>query len=129
MKVVFISHPISGDVLTNLIEVENIVRDINLMEPNVVPCAPYYVDCVALDDDLPEERKRGINNSVELIKRGLYDEIRLYGHSGITDGMMREVMAAKSVKITIVAMTAETQEALFELECNLPDNTVIFSEV
>ena len=79
MKVAYIAHPISGDPEGNIAKILDIVRSINLLEPDVVPFAPYIVDCQALDDQNPEERERGIQNDIALFRKGFIDEVRLYG--------------------------------------------------
>lgn len=90
MLIAYIAHPIRGDVEKNLESIRRIVRRINLMEPDVVPFAPYYLDCHALDDNVPEERARGIRNDREFFDRKLIDELRCYGPE-ITVGMQHEI--------------------------------------
>ena len=112
MKIAFIAHPIGCDVENNLKRICEIVRLVNLTEPNTVPFVPYYADCVALNDATPEERERGIANDKELFFReGLIDEVRLYGDKGITRGMAAEIKLAWHMGITVTCMTPETQEA------------------
>ena len=62
MKIVYIAHPIGGDVENNLEKVRQIVRKLNLERQDIVPFAPYWLDCHALDDNNPQERERGIKN-------------------------------------------------------------------
>lgn len=107
MKVAYIAHPIGGNVKHNLEMVRKIVRFINLDEPETVPFAPYWLDCHALDDNVPVERLRGIKNDIELLKRGFIDEIRLYGNR-ISNGMWAEINLGKKLGIPIVPMTTET---------------------
>jgi hypothetical protein len=107
MKVVYICHAISGDVQGNLEKIKNIVREINLTEEDVVPFAPYWLDCHALDDSIPEERERGIKNDHELFNRGFIDELWLYGDK-ISAGMWAEIRLAQSKKIKVVCKTPET---------------------
>lgn len=107
MKVAYIAHPISGDIKKNLERIKEIARKINLKEPDTVPFAPYYLDCIALDDDNPFERRRGIMNDTELLKRGFIDEVRLYG-SKISNGMLAEIQLAQSLGIEITPMTNGT---------------------
>lgn len=90
MKVVYISHAISGDIQYNLREIRQIVRRINLEMPNIIPVVPYYCDVVSLDDNVTLERKRGIDNCLEVIKRLNFDEIWLTGNS-VTPGMNEEI--------------------------------------
>ncbi len=107
MKIAYIAHPVGGDVKNNLSKVREIVREINLKEPEVVPFAPYYLDCFALNDDIPEERARGIKNDSFLINKGFIDELRLYGYR-ISDGMAAEVELAHKLGITVRPMTNGT---------------------
>lgn len=111
MRIVYIAHPISGDIKGNLEKIMNIVRQINLEEPEVLPFAHYWLDCHALDDDNPEERKRGIKNDIELMTRGFIDEVRLYGDK-ISSGMRDEVILAEKLGIPVIPMTDETRSQL-----------------
>lgn len=88
-RICYIAHPISGDVAANLADLRRIVRKINLEYPDVIPFCPYYVDIVSLDDSVPAERERGIQNDTELIQRGFIDEIWLTGDK-ISTGMKNE---------------------------------------
>jgi hypothetical protein len=107
MKIVYIAHPLSGDLQGNLKKVSKIIRDINLTDPNVVPFAHYFVDCYALDDDDPFERERGIKNDTVLLKAGFIDEMWLYGNQ-ISNGMRNEIKLAKELNIPVFPMTTET---------------------
>ena len=108
MKVAYIAHPISGDIEGNLRRIEQIGRQINLEEPEVVPFAHYFFDCYALDDDIPEERERGIKNDVALMRKGFIDEVRLYGNR-ISVGMSHEVDLAIELGIEVKPMTEATK--------------------
>ena len=107
METVYIAHPISGDVEGNIKKVIDIIRDINLKEPDVHPIAPYIVDLYALRDDIPEERERGFKNTLNILKLGFISEIRLYGDR-ISSGMQREVEVAKQYGINISPMSDGT---------------------
>lgn len=114
MKVVYIAHPIGGD-LVNLYKIRSIGRKINLEEPNVVPFAPYFFDCHSLDDNVPEERQRGIKNNVALLKKGFVDEVRLYGKR-ISEGMRQEIDLAFKLGIDVIPMTKQTKIAFKKYE-------------
>lgn len=114
MKIAYLAHPIGGDVDGNIKKLLQIIKEINLNEPDVVPFAPYIPDCLALDDNIPEERMRGIKNDVELFKKTQIDEVRLYGNK-ISMGMLEEVKLAKKLGINVRPMTDETFEGLKEL--------------
>lgn len=109
MKTAYIAHPISGDVKGNLEKVAQIAREINLNEPDVIPFAPYFLDCHALDDSNPEERKRGIKNDNYFLQNGFIDELRLYGDK-VSSGMIDEINIALIEQIEIVPMTKATKE-------------------
>lgn len=112
MKIVYIAHPIGGDVEGNLKKILAIVRQINLTEPDVVPFVPYFVDCHALNDGVPEERDRGIKNDREFFIRRVFDELRLYGDR-ISPGMSAEIDLAKEFGIAVVPMTEEIADKYY----------------
>ena len=114
MKVVFIGHPIGGDVKANLEKIIKIGRKINLEESDTVPFAPYFFDCYCLEDSVPQERARGIENDVALFRKGVIDELRLYGDR-ISKGMISEIYLAQELNISIVPMTEETKKEYEEL--------------
>lgn len=105
--VAYVAHKISGDVKGNIKKILLIVREINLTEPDVIPFVPYLSDVMALNDDNPAERERGLENDFHLIKSGVVDEIRLYG-PGISKGMAQEIIAGFSADVRIRAMTEGT---------------------
>ena len=107
MKIVYIAHPLSGDLTGNLEKVRKIIRLINLNEPDIVPFAHYFVDCYALDDTFKEERERGIKNDMALLKAGFIDELWLYGDR-ISNGMRAEIELAKKLGILVKPQTKET---------------------
>ena len=109
MKIVFIAHPISGDVKGNLKEIIDIVRYINITYPDVVPFAPYWVDCHALNDDIPEERQRGIKNDTEYFNRKAFDELWVCGDI-ISTGMKNEIEFASKLGIPIIFKRIEHEK-------------------
>lgn len=102
MKVVYIAHPIGGDVEGNLAEISKISRDINLNYHNILPFVPYYCDVVSLNDSNLEERNRGIKNNHYLLSSGVVDELWLYGPR-ISVGMEEEIHIARAMKIKILS--------------------------
>jgi len=99
-KVVYIAHPISGDVENNLLKLKDISFKINKTEKDIVPFIPYFVDCSTLDDSIKSEREKGIANSLVFFERGIIDEVRLYG-SNISNGMKEEINLANKYRIPI----------------------------
>ncbi len=108
MKIVYIAHPISGDVSGNLLRISTIIRHINLTEPDILPFAHYVVDCYALDDTVPEERERGIKNDIALMQASFIDEVWLYGDR-ISNGMVQEIILANKLGIPIISKSEGTK--------------------
>jgi len=125
MKIVYIAHPISGDVAGNLEKIGQIVREINLTERNVVPFAPYWLDCHALDDTIPAERERGIRNDQELITRCV-DEVWCYGDR-ISNGMKAEIELAQWLGKAVVFKSKSLmhREAINQFEIDLAARRMI----
>lgn len=101
MKIVYIAHPISGDITGNLEKIRLIVRNINLDHSDIVPFAPYWVDCHALDDTVPAERERGIKNDIYFFHRSVIDEVWLFGDR-ISNGMQAEIDLANQLGIPVI---------------------------
>jgi hypothetical protein len=104
-RIVYIAHPISGNVKANLERIRQIVRIINMNTPFVIPFAPYWLDCHALDDDKAEERARGIENDREYFKRAVMDELWVFGYEKIGEhsrGVQAEIEMAISKGIPVV---------------------------
>jgi hypothetical protein len=102
-KIVYIAHPISGDTTGNIQKILSIVKNLNMEAYDIVPFAPYIVDCLAMDDDIPEERERGIQNDIALFHSGAIDEVWLYG-GRISNGMQAEINLANELGIPVKQM-------------------------
>lgn len=107
-KIVYIAHPISGDITGNLEKVRQIVRYINLTEPDILPFAHYFVECHALDDNIPTERERGIKNDITLMKAGFINEVWLFGDR-VSEGMTHEIALALKLNIPVISMSKGTK--------------------
>jgi hypothetical protein len=103
MKIVYIAHPINGNIQKNLADIRRIVRHINLTMPDIVPFVPYYADIVSMDDNNIEERERGIKNDTELMHRNFIDEVWLTG-SKLSKGMKSEQEIANILSIPVINM-------------------------
>lgn len=100
MKIVYIAHPISGSVEFNLMSIRNIVRTINIMEPDIIPFVPYYADVVSMDDSDPVQRARGIKNDHAILTSGIVDELWFYRR--ISEGVKAEIEIAKQMGIPVI---------------------------
>ncbi len=115
MKIVYIAHPVGAvdpvsnfdafkQVHANITAIKRIIRELNLQHDDIVPFAPYVVDCMAMSDWIPEERARGIKNNIALLKSGVVKEIWLYGDR-ISPGMIQEINLADALGIPVIPMT------------------------
>jgi len=122
MKIVYIAHQVGpvnpvdhadamAQVFNNLQAIKMIVRHINLTMPGVVPCAPYWLDCHAMDDTNPAERARGIANNTALIKNGVFHELWLYGPR-VSDGIKGEIKEFEEMGLPVVPMSKEIIEIM-----------------
>lgn len=97
-RIVYIAHPIGGDVKNNLERIKNIYADITNNEPDVVPFAPYWITCHALDDNNSIERAKGFEHNEAIFKSGIIDELWVYG---ISNGVEIEMGWAIELNIKI----------------------------
>ena len=112
MRIIYIAHPIGGDVENNLASLRRIIRSINANEPHTVPFCPYYADVVSLNDNDPAQRARGLRNDMAILSRvGMVDELRLYGDT-ISEGMRQEIDQAYYMGIPIVCSSPELYNLL-----------------
>ncbi len=117
MKIIYVGHCIGPvnpvdesdarqQISHNLSEVKKIVRKINLTMPDVVPCAPYFVDVHAMDDTNPEERARGIKNNTALIKSGVFHEFWIFGPR-VSKGIKDEIVLFEEMGLPVIPMSEE----------------------
>lgn len=100
-KIVYIAHPLSGDIYGNISKILKIVRDINIKEINVVPFVPYLADILALNDAKTEERNRGISNNLAYFQSGIVQELRVYGDF-ISKGVAEEIAISRKMNIPVI---------------------------
>jgi len=109
IKIVYIAHPVGGDVQNNLKKIAKITREICLKTDGIIPVAPYFLFCNALDDNNENEREIGMKLSQDYLFRIDVDELWLYGDK-ISAGMKKEIELAHIFDIKVVPMTLETQK-------------------
>lgn len=110
-KLVYIAHPIAGDVEDNVKRVLEICKRVHTKD--TVPMAPYLVAVQYLNDHLEEERELGIAANVEHFKRKVMDETWLCGPK-ISSGMKKEIELCLEHDIPIVCYNKELKEQLEE---------------
>ena len=70
----------------------------------IVPFVPYYSDVVSLNDGRPNERAMGMLNNREFFKRGIIDEVWLFGDH-VSLGMATEIALARKFGIPVKSMS------------------------
>jgi hypothetical protein len=122
MKIVYVAHPIGGDVKRNMELVEARCGEIYRNRPEILPIAPYLMALRFLDDNDPSDRARGVAFNKELFeRRGVIDELWLFGPR-ISRGMWEEVTWARARGIPVVPMTKDTQLDLLRQETKKGDS-------
>lgn len=109
-KIVYIAHPVGGDVENNLKRIEGIVSNILIKLEDVIPVAPYHLYCHSLDDNVPYERALGISVGVRYLKSEIVDELWLFGNE-ISSGMKDEILLCELLGIPVIPRTNGTADA------------------
>lgn len=108
-KVVFIAHPVAGNIQENVKNALSICKSIHTHD--ILPVAPYLESLQYLDDDKPEERKLGQARNKEFFTRKMIDELWLCGPR-ISDGMKEEVELSLKHGIPIKCYNPDLQAEL-----------------
>lgn len=124
MIIVYVAHPIGGDVEGNIRLVGKECERIFDRHPEVMAIAPYIFALKFLDDSNPSDRLRGICMNKEYFDKGFIDELWLFGDR-ISNGMWQEIQWARKLGIPVVPMTNETQLELIRREIEIGDKIQI----
>jgi predicted metal-dependent TIM-barrel fold hydrolase len=111
-KVVYIAHPVRGNVRENIDKILQICRETHLS--GVIPIAAYVTMFQYLDDSIPEERELGMEADGVLFERRAFDELWLFGDY-ISEGMKAEIFLALQLDIPVVPKTPETEKGMKDL--------------
>jgi hypothetical protein len=103
MKIVYIVHPVAGDIHGNVQKILKIIREINLTRKDIVPFAPYIADILAMDDNDSAQRERGIDNGIAILGSGIIRELWVFGKK-ISPGMEAEIHLAWEMSIPVIVM-------------------------
>ena len=114
MKIIYLAHPVAGDIRANTERIEAIYRELLLHHDHVVPFAPYLTTLRTLENHSGEDwgREIGMDANYRHFHRKSFDELALFGPR-ISDGMWKEVAWAVIHHIP-VAPTDELADDLVE---------------
>jgi hypothetical protein len=93
---VFVCSPYRGDVEANIAFAKRCCLEV--IKAGKTPFAPHLYFTQFLDDNIPEERERGINCGLEVLS--LCSEIWVFGDK-ITEGMQAEIDDAEQHGIVV----------------------------
>lgn len=85
MRLIYIAHPVSGDVAANLANAKQWLRWAHIEHPCCAPIAPWIPACEVFDDSDAQAREHGLLCDMAIIER--CDELWLCG--GIVSAGMR----------------------------------------
>ena len=102
MPVIYLAHPLSGDVAANLARAQRWVRYLET-EHCVAVVASWITECQIWDDDNAEHRAAGLRRDCAVLAR--CDEVWLVG-GRISNGMAYEAAYARQCEIPVVDMTS-----------------------
>lgn len=109
-KMVYVAHPIRGDVEGNIRKIVKICRRIHTYE--VIPCVPYLAVIAAIGaEEGTKEEELGLWTNHEYIERRMFDEMWLFGDC-ISVGMRDEIIHARKCHIPVKGKTKQTRDGL-----------------
>ncbi|MEJ2905050.1 hypothetical protein WAE58_21575 [Pedobacter panaciterrae] len=88
-KIVYIAHPIGGDVEANLKSIQEIYLAISRNHPGVIPFCPYYATIMSLDDSVPNDHETGMDHNKIFFERKVFQE--LWWFTRISSGVGKEL--------------------------------------
>jgi len=111
-RVVYIAHPVSGNVDENIKNIFNICSMIH--SPHLIPFAPYLVGLQYLNDQLIEQRELGMQVNAITFRKRVMDETGLFGPK-ISSGMTGEIELSIEETIPLRCYNPKLEIPLFEL--------------
>ncbi len=96
MKIVYVAHPIAGDVEGNIKKIAEIIRRDTTDEYQLI--APYLSDVLAFGEEDKDRRRKCMDRNEIYFRRYIVNELWVYGMS---EGIMREILVASVSGIPI----------------------------
>ena len=114
-KLVYIAHPVGGDVQDNVKSILNILRELHFSDLDVIPFAPYLATLQYLKDDVPEEKKLGMFVNKLFFEKKIMDETWLAGPR-ISEGMAAEIRLCMANGIPVKCYNPNLQQELKKIQ-------------
>jgi hypothetical protein len=96
MRVIYLCHPVSGDVPGNLAAAKKIIRELEDADPGIAIVASWITECEIWDDADPEQRAAGLRRDLAVLAK--CDEVWLCGPR-VSAGMQLEADRAAELGI------------------------------
>ena len=110
MRLVYICSPLRGDMEANKKRADEYCA--YAASCGVVPLAPHTIFTRYLDENIPEQRKQGLDMGLELLKR--CDDLWVMG-SEISEGMKAEIEFAKEEQMPILYISDELVQSGYKI--------------
>jgi hypothetical protein len=107
MRVIYLCHPVSGDVETNLARAQRWVRWIYDHYPGIAVLCMWIIDCKVLDDSNPDHRAVGLEHDFAILER--CDEIWAVG-GRVSSGMAMEIAHGLGHNVPFLDLTPLGEE-------------------
>lgn len=111
-KLVYVVHPLGGDVEENVKKVLKICKEIHTQD--IIPITPYLITLQYLQDHVPEERVRGMKTNQVLLEKKAIDETWVFGHK-ISSGMREDILMSLKHGIPVVCKSQILEGGLKEI--------------
>lgn len=120
MRLVYICSPLRGDMEANKKRADEYCA--YAASCGVVPLAPHTIFTRYLDENIPEQRKQGLDMGLELLKR--CDDLWVMG-SEISEGMKAEIELAKEEQMPILYISDDLVQSGYKIR---QDNAPLTSD-
>lgn len=111
-KLCYVCSPYRGDTKRNTEYAKELTRI--ALDNGYVPITPHLYLTQVLDDDIPEQRQKGLATGMDLLNYCKY--ILIGSRYGLSDGMLAEIKIAMSLGLTELASTKNGIEAVYGIE-------------
>ena len=112
-KIVFISHPVRGDIKKNVESAIQIMKAVHTKD--ILPLAPYLESMYYLDPGNSEDNDKGMEVDFEILRKRFVDELWLCGPR-ISEGMRTEIQICLEKGIPVVCYNPELTEDLEKIK-------------
>lgn len=102
MKLVYVCSPLRGDMDANIEKAHDYCRYV--MACGFTPLAPHTIYTRYLDESIPEQRQRGLDMGLQLLR--MSDELWVCGRA-VSAGMIGEIDQARSLRLPILCVGPE----------------------